>query len=75
MLEAAIAVRDHQVDQLGVRRHAKDLRTVRAQAVLIALAPIYEDVEAVIVLPQRNQRIVTGIGASAERDDGIGQTA
>jgi hypothetical protein len=74
LLDAAAGVRDHQVNQLQVRRHGHDMGTIRAQAVLTAFAPIHQDIEAPLVLPQRDQRII-GVGATAERNHGVRKPA
>src|SRR5262245_6272248 len=73
MLKPAVSMRDHQVNQLQIRSHTNDLRTILAQTVLAALTPIHQDVEAVIVLPKRNEGVVIGAGAAAQRNNCIGE--
>ena len=75
MLKPAVSVRDHQVNQLEIGFSAKDLRAICTQTVLAAFAPISEDVEAGIILPKSDQRIVIDVGAAAQRNHRVGESA
>jgi len=75
MFETSVAMRNHQMDQLGTRRYANDLCAFRTQTVLTGFTPIHQDVEAAIVAPQRDQRVALAIGAAAKRDDCVRESS
>ena len=70
MLKGPIGIRNHQMDKRGTRRRANDLRTFCAEAVLIAFVPIDQNVEAFVVAPQSDQRVVLDARLPTQRNDG-----